>query len=704
MKKFFLVIAALLAVSFLFAGTVEKTYRFDKYKINAIGTYKTVSFDNTVLSALPGEPMMPYMAVSLMLPPGEIATGIEVTGENETVIPGTFEIYPQQYSIPLSQRTEASFVKNKAVYSTNGKYPSKRTGELSTQYMNGYAFALCTFTPMTYNPALKTLSYFSNVTVKISTRPDIKSEKAMTLLTTSENAQKRVRLFIQNPEMINQYPAKTASRDSYQYLVITSSQFANGFDSLLSYYADNGIASQVVTTQYIYSNVIGHDNPQKIRNFIKQEVTNNNIEYVLLGGDVEQVPYRGFYCFADSDPDQEDFNIPADLYYSALDGEWNDTTLAGGSTLKWGEPGEDDLLPDVSVARCPYSNASELENMVHKTLYYQKYPVQGELNTPFFAGEYLYSPPPTWGGDYMELLIDDHNDNGYFTFGIPSADNVITKMYDSDFYTWSSSELITEINKGHSFIHHLGHANETYVMRLVNDQITNQTFNQVNGVIHNYTLVYTQGCLDGSFDYNDCIAEKMVTIDNFAVAGIFNSRFGWFNQGTTDGPSQHLQREFVSAMYNDTVANQIKEIGSAHMMSKIKTAPYIGLPGEFEPGAQRWVHYDCNVLGDPALMVWTDNPSTTGIAGKDKQIRLALYPNPAKDHVAADISGRPSEKFEVTVLNSLGQKVISGLQSEIPASGSLLFPIDVSGLSTGFYMVMISANSTSEVRKLTITR
>jgi hypothetical protein len=33
------------------------------------------------------------------------------------------------------------------------------------------------------------------------------------------------------------------------------------------------------------------------------------------------------------------------------------------------------------------------------------------------------------------------------------------------------------------------------------------------------------------------------------------------------------------------------------------------LPGEFEPGAQRWCHYDCNVFGDPALEVWTEEPS-----------------------------------------------------------------------------------------------
>ena len=682
------------------AGNVEKTFHFGKYKIDNVGLYQTVTFDNTKLSARPGEPVLPYQAISLMLPPGEIATFIEISGENEILVPGTFTIFPQQYSLPLSEGPDGVFIKNEAVYQFNGKYPASHAGSLSTQYMNGYAFALSTFTPMTYNPAAKTLSYFSTVTIRISTKPDPKSLTALEGLTTSENALKRVRIFAQNPEMIDQYPVKKPNPTDYQYLIITTEQFANGFDSLLDFYAENGIQSQVTTTQYIYSNIIGHDQQQKIRNYIKQEVAANNIEYVLLGGDVELIPYRGFYCFAISSPNQEDYNIPADLYYSALDGEWNDSTLAGGSVSKWGEPGEDDLLPDVSVARCPFSNATELEHMVHKSLYYQKYPVLGELNEPYLVGEYLYYDPPTYGGAYMELLVDDHNDNTYFTHGIPSADNVITRLYDNAMgYSWTPSELITGINQGHSFIYHLGHANETYMLKLDISQITNQNFSQVNGVTHNYTLLYTQGCLDGSFDYTDCIAEKAVTITNFLVAGIFNSRFGWFNQGTTDGPSEHLQREFVSALYNDTIENQIKEIGSAHLMSKVMTAPYIGLPGEFEPGAQRWVHYDCNVLGDPALVIWTDNLPPVGIKEKNQSFSFSFFPNPAKDNTTITVQGEQGKKLQITILNNLGQQVINSHTMAIPASGKQTLTLDITTLSSGFYFCRVATDSFSDVKK-----
>jgi hypothetical protein len=44
------------------------------------------------------------------------------------------------------------------------------------------------------------------------------------------------------------------------------------------------------------------------------------------------------------------------------------------------------------------------------------------------------------------------------------------------------------------------------------------------------------------------------------------------------------------------------------MESKIETAPWVTAPGQWEPGAIRWCFYDCNVLGDPALAVYTDNP------------------------------------------------------------------------------------------------
>jgi len=121
-------------------------------------------------------------------------------------------------------------------------------------------------------------------------------------------------------------------------------------------YLSRGISSEIFTTEYISTNISGQDLQEKIRNFIIQEYQESSIDYVILGGDVEHIPYRGFYCYVQSGSGYTTSDIPADLYYSALDGTWNDD-----GDNDWGEPDEDDLLPEVAVARYPFSNASELE-------------------------------------------------------------------------------------------------------------------------------------------------------------------------------------------------------------------------------------------------------------------------------------------------------------------------------------------------------
>jgi len=178
-------------------------------------------------------------------------------------------------------------------------------------------------------------------------------------------------------------------------------------------------------------------------------------------------------------------------------------------------------------------------------------------------------------------------------------------MYASD-GTWSGngSAIISAMNSGHGFLHHVGHANSGFMMGLYTSDITNSNFSQLNGITHNYALVYSHGCICGAFDDDDCISETMVTIDNCAVAVFTNSRYGWFNEGQTEGPSQHLHREFVDAIYTDGMY----QAGVAEVISKIETAPWVENPDEYEPGAQRWVFYDHNVMTDPALPIWTTNP------------------------------------------------------------------------------------------------
>ena len=595
---------------FLPAGTIEKTYYFSDYKIEPGASWQTVNFTHTLLRGIPGEPLLPWQDIVLMLPPGEAARSIELVYRDEKVIPGEFMIRPGQPSRPVSMGSPGEFLLNVKVYNHYGIYKVP-SGRLVTQYMDGYAFAISAFTPVRYNPGRRRLSYFREVTVKISTGSDNRSQEALARISPSANAAGRAASLAANPEMSLLYPRKKAPVNGYQYLVISPASFKNEFQPVISMYAGKGISVRVVTVDSISATSAGWDLCEKIRNFIIAQQQQFGIEYVLLAGNPPLVPARGFYCHVHSGGSVfEDYGIPADLYFSGLDGNYD----LNGNHIYAEEADDPDLLPDVAVGRFTVNDTAGLHHMIHKTVSYQTNPVPGEMNRLLMAGEYLYANPLSFGSSYINLLIGNHGDNGYFTHGIPQSGNIIEKLYDTlvsppaNHWEWSSAMLLASLNRGKSFIHHLGHANQTTMMRLYISSVTNANFAGVNGIAHNYELLYTQGCDCGAFDYpGGCIAARAVSIDNFLAAGIFNSRYGWFDEGTTEGPSEHLEREFVSAVYNDTLPE--KHIGTAHMISKIKTAPWIGLPGEFEPGAQRWCQYDCNLFGDPALEIWTAEPT-----------------------------------------------------------------------------------------------
>jgi hypothetical protein len=584
-----------------FSQETARVYTFDDPVISEIRGHSVVRFPGAGLFGEPAKPVMPFYPVRLMLPPGTKAAGIEIEWMDPVTLPGRYELLPQQAYRPVSYEGTPEFLKDSAIYLMGSPFPGQVNYEVSTHYMNGVGFALSAFTPLSYIPSEGRLTYYRKVRVKVRTETGVAPARALDNLHTTPSILSRVRQYAQNPEALDSYlsgrsnPPRTGE---YRYLMITTATFAPELDTLIRFYEDIGILARCYTLDYIDTAATGSDMQEKIRNFITEEYQDNAIEYVLLGGDNGVIPYRGFYCTVLSGGSYlTDYGIPSDLYFSALDGSWNDD---GDS--RWGEPGEDDLLPEVAVGRMTFSDTAELHNMLHKAMMYQASPVIADLNQPLMAGEHLWSDPLTWGSDYLRLLIGYHSDSGYITQGIPPYHDIDT-LYDR-YSSWSRERLIDSINNGHSFVHHVGHANYTSVMKMSNYHITNANFSQVDGIIRNYPVIYTHGCNCGGFDYSDCIAEKMIGIDNFAVAFVGNSRYGWFVEGTADGPSQHLHREFVDALYSDS----LYRIGMTHMQSKAETAPFIDLPGEYEPGAHRWCFYDCNVLGDPMLALWTDFP------------------------------------------------------------------------------------------------
>ena len=578
-----------------FAQTVEKTYHFDNLKVTEYRGYQQIGFEGCMQTALAGNPSLPYQSVSLLLPQGTEAESVEVELSDFQEIEGNISLFPYQPSRTLNDVGEKELVKNEEIYASRGIYPAENHGVVITQYKNGFGFAFTSFTPVQYIPATGKVMYAKTANVRVNVRASRDDHSNM--LWGTQEIKNSVKRLAQNPEMVENYNTRGREVTNYDVLIITGSNYVDAYAEYRAYYNSIGLRNEIVTTDAIYAEMTGIDNQDKIRNYIIQEYQNNGIIMAVLGGDVDIIPYRPFYCYVTSGGgDQESNNIPADLYYCGLDGTWNDN-----GNNRYGEPGEDDLLPEIGMSRMSFNSNTDLQNMVHKSMSYQQTPVLGEFHKVILAGEHLYDNPTSNGSDYLELLIGTHDDNGYTTVGYPTTYN-FTKLYE-ELGNWSGTLLKQAINAGTSYVHHDGHANTSYVAGWYG--ISNSDFSGANGIDHNYTFFHTQGCDCGAFD-SDCILEKMVKIQNFAVAVIGNSRYGWFNEGQTEGPGAHLEREMTDAQWND----RIGYLGCAISEGKCMTAPWVTAPGQWEEGALRWNFYDMNVLGDGAVNVWLDEPMT----------------------------------------------------------------------------------------------
>ena len=592
MKKYNLIVICLMVSLFASAETIEQVYHFSQPTVIEHDGYQQIGFQGCLPNGIVGEPTLPWQSISLMLPQGEEAMSIRVEFADFVELDGSFNLYPMQKPRPISSEEVIPFAKNESLYRSTEAYPSKNYGRVSTQYLNGVGFAFSGFTPVQYIPATGKVSYAQTVKVYIETQTS-REDHSRKLWLTPENEASIQRL-AQNPSVLSTYNKRGREIGGYDMLVITSEEWIPRFDEYLALYNDKGIRTRIVALEEIYASMEGQDHQEQIRNYIIQEYDNNGIFMVSLGGDVSIVPYRSLYCWAQ---EGEEDQLPADMYYACLDGTLNDD-----GDDRWGEVGEDDLLPELGIGRLPFNNEAQFETIMHKTFSYLQTPVLGEFTSPILGAEHLGDG--YYGSIDMERLVGENNDYDYTTIGYPE-DYYFKRYYATPHKDFRGSEFRDLICTGGQYVHHVGHANDDYVAGWYGSSMGNNFFPGNDGINHNYQIFHSHGCICGNFPVN-CVLEKMVTIETGFVVTVGNSRYGWYVPWG-DGMAAHIHRELIDAYCNDHIAT----IGMALREAKIATAPWVTAYGE--DGCMRWNIYCLNILGDAALSPWFEEPFTPNV-------------------------------------------------------------------------------------------
>jgi Peptidase family C25/FG-GAP-like repeat/FG-GAP repeat len=406
---------------------------------------------------------------------------------------------------------------------------------------------------------------------------------------------------------------RPAKHDNVPYVVITRAALAGAFQPLVDWKTRKGVQARVVTAEWIETRYPGVDLANKVRNFILDARARWGTSWVLLGGDVDQVPAR--LAFYDSTTSSYG---PTDLYFSGLGGNWN----ANGNHV-FGDAGEPDLDPDLFVGRAPVANASEVAVFVNKALLYEQSPPAGYVESALLMGV----------RDNLSSDSDKEND----IKPLLPAGFTVTRMYDSASplapdVIFNQANTIARVNQRYHILNHMDHSGIQGMGTGSHSGGGGVGNNDVDGLTNGLpgSILWTYGCEPNAFDYDSISEHWMRNQHGGTVAFVGNTRTGWPGQSAQD--DQFFQSWFT---------NKVRHLGT--LLSTTQGS-------FFDP-------YDVcnmNLLGDPEMVVWSAQPTLLTVGGLPA---ITTGANPLHLTVGGLAAG---EEATVTFRGPAGQVYASG--------------------------------------------
>ena len=424
---------------------------------------------------------------------------------------------------------------------------------------------------------------------------------------------------------------KSVYAGSYNMIIIAPSSYASSLQPFIEHKNEREILSKFVSIDDVYTGtyfeVIGRDDQEKIKYFIKDAIENWGITYVLLVGNFKQIPVR--YCYNnDNYSVHPEIKFISELYYADIYDEtgnfsnWDsdDDGLYGEWTGEVAEDKPIDLTPDVCLGRLACYNINEVETVVNKIIKYEK-----------------QTADPSWfkrmvvvGGDTYE------NFEGYE--GEINNQRAIDEM-DASFSPiklWASNgklkekgwNIIREINKGCGFWYLSGHGNtniwltyahtpiKTAVGRLIS---TNFLFLNnkeklpvcLVGGCHNSEFALPTSFYIKSWNpftwLKECWSWQLVSKPNGgSIATIGATGLSWYGVEYGGGGTDWLNVNFFKEYSNNTVI--LGQIWKKSLTSYLDNFPINwetksgGISSIDAKSVQEWT-----LLGDPSLTIGGGN-------------------------------------------------------------------------------------------------
>jgi hypothetical protein len=550
--------------------------------------YDVVAMDDLGLSKDLGNPCLPVAVRHIYVPRGKKIAGIKIVTLVQAPIPGDYLVLPGQHEVPYSSDTApVPVAPDPVVYSMTEPYPASPVVLCRTGSMGGRKLTGLLVYPVQYVPSERKLLINTeiNFTVEFT---DAAEEPASPRETEAVRKLRNheVSALVENPADVEaDFPPGSGTLDpaaATEYLLLVHENLVDMYGLLQDWKTRKGVPATIVTVQDVYATYPGRDNPERLRNCIKDYYLNHSTVWVTLTMSVPRVEIRGCYGRVG---DTVDDGIPCDLYFADMDGDWN----SDGDGL-WGETTDDvDLYPDVYVGRLPGNTGGQSEPTIEKVLTYEgcyDLPTDYQLDMLFLAE---FADAQT-NGALAKNLID--------TESVPARFDPITKLYESS-GNLNHGSAMDALNSGMGLINHDGHGN-TDLLSIGPSILTSSDMEALTNAPR-YSVFYTVACDPGNFGgVMGCFAKGFLCSVNGGGFFVGNSRYGFYWPGNPGyGTGELYDREFFKSLF---VRNET-HLGVVHADAKAQRAPYAGYYG-----TERWTQFTSNLFGDPETPVWKDTP------------------------------------------------------------------------------------------------
>lgn len=398
-----------------------------------------------------------------------------------------------------------------------------------------------------------------------------------------------------------------------------------------------------MTTEFIDKNYSGDTQQIRIKKAIKEMYDYNGTRYVLLGGDADVIPVQ--YCSIRFDFMQDGIpakyncdDIPADVYYSCLEGDFNWDTNGDGL---YGTYKDDiNILPSVFVSRVPVNRVADVKTFVDRILEYEKSP---SVNNSLLQA-----------GTRLDHYFDMNKGVNVTFSAVPYADELYYQMIGNNlirhqlFDDYSNLDQLLnknsfsgELIKGHQFIEVMCHGEERLLCNDDSTLVFMDYFTASTLKNPNHTIFTTTACRTNSFDNTNelcqpsCLSETLMHNPNSGIVGYLgSSRLGWYRIGDPHLEcSFAFENQFYKNLFNDnenTMPISTKSMASLLCLAKFNLCTFAYRPKDLDNWGRyktyRWLFYSINAIGDPETPIYSGKPNafTSVCAEYNKQGLLEI--------------------------------------------------------------------------------